>query len=124
MAGEIRTINISKSSTNFVSVNEIETIGEKIFERLKLKNYLVGLDKDIFAQEISELYHSINMLHPFREGNGRVQRVFFVQLIRNAGYDIDYSEINSELLMIGTIQAASGVMDNLKKFFEENITTH
>lgn len=61
------------------------------------------------------------MLHPFREGNGRTERVFFVQLIRNAEYDIDYSMLNSDLLMIGSIKAASGVMDMLIQFFEENI---
>ena len=44
-----------------------------------------------------------------------------MQLIRNAGYDIDYSTLNSDLLMIGSIQAASGVMDTLMQFFEENI---
>lgn len=46
-----------------------------------------------------------------------------MQLIRNAGYDIDYSKLNSDLLMIGSIQAASGVMDTLVRFFEENIVS-
>ena len=65
----------------------------------------------------------INKLGITSEGNGRTERVFFVQLIRNAGYDIDYSTLNSDLLMIGSIQAASGVMDTLVKFFEENIVS-
>lgn len=60
----------------------------------------------------------------FREGNGRTERVFFVLLIRNAGYDIDFSSLNSDLLMIGSIQAAGGVMDTLIRFFEENIKIH
>ena len=63
------------------------------------------------------------MLHPFREGNGRTESVSFVQLIRNAGYVIDYSTLNSDLLMIGNIQADSGVMDTLVKFFEEIIVS-
>ena len=84
-------------------------------------NYFCDLPKDEFINQIADLYHTINMLHPFREGNGRTQRVFFVQLIRNAGYEIDYSDFNSDLLMIGTIQAASGVMDNLIAFFKEAI---
>lgn len=62
------------------------------------------------------------MLHPFREGNGRTERVFFMQLIRNAGYDIDYTAMRSDILMIGSIQASSGVMDMLKDFFENNIS--
>ena len=64
----------------------------------------------------------LNVVSP--EGNGRTERVFFVLLIRNAGYDIDYSSLNSDLLMIGSIQAAGGVMDTLIRFFEENIKIH
>lgn len=87
-------------------------------------NYFVGLSKDKFIAEIADLYHLLNIFHPFREGNGRTERVFFVLLIRNAGYDIDYSSLNSDLLMIGSIQAAGGVMDTLIRFFEENIKIH
>ena len=120
-AGEIRTISISKSATRFATPEHIEENGTKIFERLRSLNYFCGLPKDEFVSQIADLYHTINMLHPFREGNGRTQRVFFFQLIRNAGYEIDYSDFNSDLLMIGTIQAAAGVMDNLIEFFNTAI---
>lgn len=120
-AGIPRTINLSKTSTVFTSPERIDELGEKIFARLKQLNYFTKLPSNEFIIEIAELYHSLNMLHPFREGNGRTERVFFVQLIRNAGYDIDYSSLDSDLLMIGSIQAASGVLDTLVKFFEDNI---
>ena len=120
-AGEIRTISISKSATRFIAPEHIEENGIKIFERLRSLNYFRGLPRDEFVSQIADLYHTINMLHPFREGNGRTQRVFFFQLIRNAGYEIDYSDFNSDLLMIGTIQAAAGVMDNLIDFFRTAI---
>lgn len=121
-AGTTRTISLSKTSTVFTSPDKIEDLGSRIFSRVKKNNYFVGLSRAKFVSEIADLYNSINMLHPFREGNGRTQRVFFMQLIRNAGYSIDYSEFNSEYLMIGSIQAASGVMDNLIGFFADNIT--
>jgi hypothetical protein len=35
----------------------------------------------------------INAVHPFREGNGRVQRVFCAQLALNAGYFIDFESV-------------------------------
>lgn len=120
-AGETRKIAIYKSATAFAKPENLAKSGEKIFARLKAMNYFCDLPKDEFINQIADLYHTINMLHPFREGNGRTQRVFFVQLIRNAGYEIDYSDFNSDLLMIGTIQAASGVMDNLIAFFKEAI---
>ena len=120
-AGNTRTIALSKTATVFTAPERIEELGGLIFTRLKKLDYFAKLPQKEFITEIADLYHSLNMLHPFREGNGRTERVFFVQLIRNAGYDIDYSTLNSDLLMIGSIQAASGVMDTLMQFFEENI---
>jgi len=59
----------------------------------------------------------------FSEGNGRTQRVFLTQLIRNAGYEINFADMDTDLLMIATIQSAQGVTDLLKQFFTVNITT-
>lgn len=120
-AGMPRTIGLSKTATTFAAPENITDLGERIFLRLKRLNYFKGLPRQEFIAETADLYHNLNMLHPFREGNGRTERVFLVQFVRNAGYDIDYSNLNSDLLMIGSIQAASGVMDTLVKFFEDNI---
>lgn len=68
-----------------------------------------------------DFYCATNELHPFREGNGRTQRSFLAQLIRNAGYDINFSDIDGELLMIATIQSANGVDDLLRQIFDEII---
>ena len=120
-AGEPRKIGLSKITTTFAAPENITDLGERIFLRLNKLNYFKGLPRQDFIVQTADLYHTLNMLHPFREGNGRTERVFLVQLVRNAGYDIDYSILNSDILMIGSIQAASGVMDTLVKFFEDNI---
>lgn len=120
-AGATRTIALSKSATTFTTPEKIDDLGERIFSRLKRMNYFAGLSKEEYVTEIADLYNSINMLHPFREGNGRTQRVFFIRLIRYTSYNIDFSEFNSENLMIGSIQATAGVMDNLIRFFDENL---
>ena len=75
-----------------------------------------------FAKRIAEFYNEINFIHPFREGNGRAQRVYFTELIRHYGYDINFSDVDTEYLMIATIQASQGVMDFLVEFFEDSIT--
>ena len=72
--------------------------------------------------EIVDFYCVTNDLHPFREGNGRTQRVFLAQLIRNAGYDINWAEVDGDLLMIATIQSAQGVTDLLKKILNEAVS--
>jgi cell filamentation protein len=63
----------------------------------------------------------VNYIHPFREGNGRTQRIYFTQLIRHYGYDINFADVDTDELMIATIQASSGVMDFLVEFFENSI---
>ena len=73
------------------------------------------------AEEIADFYHTVNMLHPFREGNGRAQRVFFTQWIRSLGYDLDWSRVDPDAFMIATIYAAQGIMDQLVYFFEQTI---
>lgn len=105
----------------FCPAAEIEERAEQIFKRLKAHNLFIHLPKDTFVDEITDFYCVTNALHPFREGNGRTQRAFLTQLIRNAGYSINFSELDMDLLMIATIQAAQGVTDLLKQFFEEAI---
>ena len=120
-AGEVRTVNISKKGTRFTPADYIETQAELIFKRLKKLNYFKGLPHSEFVEEIVDFYCVTNSLHPFREGNGRTQRAFLTQLIRNADYDISFADIDADLLMIATIRSAQGVTDLLKQIFGESI---
>ena len=120
-AGQVRTVNISKKGTRFCPFNEIEERAKFIFERLCKRNLFCGLNKSDFISEIVDFYCVTNELHPFREGNGRTQRAFLTQLIRNAGYEINFSNIDVELLMIATIQSANGIYDLLQNIFEKAI---
>lgn len=121
-AGEIRTVNMSKKGTNFVDANEIESVADACFKRLKDKNYFQNQQFNDFIDDIVDFYCTTNMLHPFREGNGRTQRVFITQLIQFNGYSINFDRIDTDELMMATIQAANGITDNLKNIFEFAIT--
>lgn len=120
-AGKVREINISKKTTFFCRCDEIELLAIKCFNRLKKLNFFVGLKLDKFIDEITELYCTLNFYHPFREGNGRVQRLFLTLLIRNAGYDINFSEIDADELMIATIKSVTGDIFALKDILKNNI---
>ena len=120
-AGTIRTIDISKKGTSFYPASELAHLGSLIFERLTTENYFCELSRDDYVHEIAAFYHSLNMLHPFREGNGRVQRLFFTLLVRRAGYEINFSQCDTDALMVATIFAAQGIMDQLIQFFDCSI---
>ena len=113
---------MSKKGTSFAKSNEIEQLANACFARLKNENYFIGQDFNEFVSNIVDFYCVTNMLHPFREGNGRTQRIFISQLIRYAGYEIDFSNINTDDLMSATIQAANGVDVYLKEIFADAIT--
>lgn len=119
-AGQIRTINISKKGTAFVSAAEIQACADACFTRLAAFTG-EGRSHQEIIEEIADFYSTINMLHPFREGNGRTQRLFFTQWIRHLGYEFDLSNADLDEFMIATIYAAQGVMDPLIKFFDETI---
>ena len=121
-AGEIRTVNISKKGTRFTPAENIEAQAQLIFERLRTCGFFKGLPHDAFVEEIVDFYCVTNALHPFREGNGRTQRLFLTQLIRNAGYEINFADMDTDLLMIATIQSAQGVTDLLQQIFTESIS--
>ena len=120
-AGKVRTVDISKKGTNFTSAENIETIANACFGRLKNQNYFKNIDFDNFIENIVDFYCSTNMLHPFREGNGRTQRIFIAQLIRFCGYDINFSEIDTDELMVATIHSANGITDYLRDIFKKHI---
>jgi cell filamentation protein len=120
-AGQIRTVDISKKRTKFLTADSIEKIATQCFSKIA-DGYLDNLSFEDFATRIAEFYNDVNHIHPFREGNGRVQRIYFTQLIRHYGYDINFSDVDTDELMIATIQASQGVMDFLIEFFKNSIT--
>lgn len=120
-AGEIRAIDMSKKGTDFVKAADIERLAGNAFSRLNAMDNFTGMEINEFVENIVDFYDVTNMLHPFREGNGRTQRIFFTQLIRNAGYDFSFAVMEPDELMIATIQCSHGVFDHLKRLFREAI---
>ena len=95
-AGEIRTVDISRGNSRFANVRFIESAANDIFNKLARENWLKGLDADALSKRLAHYLSEINALHPFREGNGRVQRIFISQLSQSAGYQLDYSDLEQE----------------------------
>ena len=120
-AGIPRTVDLSKKGTLFVKAENIEEIAAACFKRLKNQNYFKDLDMDDFVEKMTDFYCVTNNLHPFREGNGRTQRVFLSQLALNAGYEMDFANMDTDELMVATIQAANGVDTYLKDVLREII---
>lgn len=106
-AGEPRTIDMGKGDTRFCTWTRITPEADKQFKVLADANYFTDYDREALIQAVAELYIEINMTHPFREGNGRAQRILFEHIIINAGYEFDLEAINQEEWVAANI---AGVM--------------
>ncbi|MDD9330615.1 MAG: Fic family protein, partial [Bartonella sp.] len=70
------------------------------------------------------MFALINYIHPFRDGNGRTQRVFFEKLAEAAGHQLDFSIVTAERMKICSIlsMVRSNVMGDIsamKHMFED-----
>ncbi len=98
-AGKFRTENIKKGSTEFCKSRFIQENLEVIFCELKRDRFLKVLTADEFSQMAAYYLSEINMIHPFREGNGRTIREFIRQLALKCGLIINWSLIDKEKLL-------------------------
>jgi cell filamentation protein len=95
-AGQERTVLISKENTPFCNPLFMRGHADKLFAGLLRERLLRGLGPEDFAARAAYYMNELNMLHPFREGNGRVVREFLRQLAENAGYGLDPSRFTRE----------------------------
>ena len=70
-AGKIRDENISKGNFRFASVMYLD-YAIKTVEKMPQKNF----------DEIVEKYVEMNIVHPFREGNGRSMRIWLDDILK------------------------------------------
>jgi cell filamentation protein len=96
-AGEFRTVNIARSGQfPYAFPDRIESSLNRVFAELRNERNLASLDLDRFADRAAHYLGEINAVHPFREGNGRTQRVFISELARRNGYALDWSCTSQE----------------------------
>ena len=107
----------------------INTYGNDIFRKLKNEKYYYDYDNETTLIKLVELFSDINALHPFREENGRTQRIFIETLAKINGIRLDLTNV-SRLDIIksshevkvddGYIAVGSVLMDEKSK--EDNLT--
>lgn len=110
-AGLFRTENIAKGNFSFAEWNYIEEELKRILGELARENYLENVDKKMLAQRLAYYLAELNVLHPFREGNGRTIREFIRQLAYKNNYILDLRKINPKDLLSATIKSVYDTTD-------------
>lgn len=119
-AGEFRSVNISKG-TLFCLYQNINHFGNELFNQLKDENYLIDCENGQFTERLAYYFGEINMLHPFREGNGRTQRLFIQYLAGVCGYDVHFAGISRQEMIEASYLASVCDYSMLKSCLDKNI---
>ena len=89
-AGQLRSVDIAKESTRFCTTDRMVPEASKLFDRLRQAQWFQTSERAELVTHVAQLFGDLNMIHPFREGNGRAQRILFEHIIINAGYEISW----------------------------------
>lgn len=85
-AGEVRTVNIAKGNFRFAPVMYLAAALENI-DKMPQSTF----------DEIVEKYVEMNIVHPFREGNGRSTRIWLDCIFKKElGKVVDWSKVDKE----------------------------
>lgn len=122
-AGEIRKENIYKGETMFCSWQYIDEQLENVFkQKIKLEKNL-NENKESVVNYLVFLMTELNIIHPFREGNGRTIREFIRILAKKYGYETNWQDIEKiELLdaMILSVKDNNALKICLNKIIKKN----
>lgn len=101
-AGQYRQVNISKGEFHFAMASRVPVLMEQ-FEKKQLTKYTpcAGMDRQAIANVLAEVHVEFELIHPFREGNGRVGRMLTTLMALQAGlpllnYDLFVDECKTE----------------------------
>ena len=111
-AGELRTVGSSKQDTRSCQPDYMEKEAGKIFKGMSRSDLIVAA---------ADVYSDLNVVHPFREGNGRTQRILFEHLVMNAGFEISWWGVENDEWLYANIAAYNCVLEPLQQVFNRCI---
>ncbi|MBE7190552.1 Fic family protein [Jatrophihabitans endophyticus] len=95
-AGEFRTVDIGKGGHGFVSEDELEHWADEILGQVRQTDMFAGRDRAGVVDGLMSTMQAVNIIHPFREGNGRTQRILTEHIAERAGYLLDWHRISPD----------------------------
>ena len=117
-AGKFRNENIAKDNFRFAEYEYIEQELIKLLNKLKEENYLSNLSKEELAQKLAYYMSELNVLHPYREGNGRTIREFIRELALKNGYVLNLSNVSPSNFLNASIKSIVDTTDLTKLIFQ------
>lgn len=127
-AGKYRKVDIAKGSFRFAECMLLEKMMQVIFSEIAEDfEGLETISKEKLAKLLAKHMANLNVLHPFREGNGRTTREYVRQIAYYFGYILDFN-IFKDKDILDAMKLSVISEDNLEKIifrslkkYEKNI---
>jgi len=131
-AGEFRYENISKDGIPFCRPEIIYMYLNELLKQMQKESAKLSSEDDLI-HFLAYFYSEINLVHPFRDGNGRTLREFFREYVLelnkkiNFGhFELDFSkltEMDKKVHILGCVESArTGKLEHLEQFFGTCLT--
>ncbi|MGY2119537.1 Fic/DOC family protein [Nocardia gipuzkoensis] len=95
-AGQLRTVRLFKGENfEFASPSMLEDYLAEVSAEIREIDWSV-LNLNQFIDRAARTHMLLNFAHPFREGNGRSEKLFLDRQISSARYELDYSQVDTK----------------------------
>ncbi len=118
-AGKPRTVGIAKGIYRFEPPERITQELDRVLGDIAREKHLSGLAHDAFCERAAQHFSDLNVIHPFRDGNGRALRRFFEQLAERAGYSLDWSKVPPDLMIEASRKGWEHDLDPMRQLFRQ-----
>lgn len=107
-AGRYRTVRTAKGGNAFCFPEHIAPNMNQLFERLRAGPFTGGATFEEFAAAAADFLAELNAIHPFREGNGRVQLSFLHITAVRAGHPLDMGRVEQATMIPAMVASFHG----------------
>lgn len=104
-AGEFREENLAKGDFRFAGCDYIVSEIERILKPITNFDAYKDATLDEISEKIAYYVSEINVIHPFREGNGRTYREFVRQFAAKCGWNLEWSKCTYEDIYNASIES-------------------
>jgi len=111
-----------KAKQSILLSEHIEAEATKLFAALKADRFFENLGSDDFSSRAAHFLSELNVIHAFREGNGRTQLTFFAMLADNSGHPLNLEKLDSDVMLSAMIEGFEGDEQALAHVIKSLIT--
>ena len=117
-AGKFRQENIAKENFRFAEFKYVQDSYYDLMNEFKKDNYLVGLDKEKLSKKLAYYMAELNVLHPFRDGNGRIIREYIKLVAKNDAYELTWSKKDPKDIFEASVKSVHDDKDLTKCIYD------